>query len=85
MTMTDAAAAAAVARAAAEVREALWAVRRAARMQDEAASLVLLQGQEGWLGPAREEFDRRCEALRAQLMGEERELQQLALMLESAA
>lgn len=95
MTMTDAAAAAAQAAAAqavaqaaaragavAEAREAIWAVERAARLLDDAGGLAVLRGQEAWLGPAREGFDARGEALRGRLQGEVHELRMLALSIE---
>lgn len=89
MTMTDAAAAAAAGRAArahavAEAHEAIWAVHRAARLLDDAAGLAVLRGQEAWLGPARDAFDARGEALRSRLLAESGELRMLALSIEGA-
>lgn len=89
MTMTDAAAAAAQsaalrAAAALEAREAIWAVQRAAQKLEEASRLVVLRGQDAWLGPARDAFDARGEALRARLDVETHELRMLALAIEGA-
>ena len=89
MTMTDAAAAAALgaaarARAVAEAREAIAAAQRAARAFEDAAELVVLRGQDAWLGPAREAFDARCEALRVQLALQTHELRMLAGTIEGA-
>lgn len=86
MTMTDAAAAQAAARAHAVVaaHEAIWAVHRAARMLDDAAGLAVLRGQEAWLGPARDAFDARGAALRSRLISETSELHVLALAIEGA-
>lgn len=87
MTMTDATVAAmqAAARssAVAEAREAIQAVHRAARMVDDAAGLAVLRGQEAWLGPARDAFDARGEALRSRLVAETHELHILARAIES--
>lgn len=86
MTMTDAAAAQAAARAhaVAAAHEAIWAVHRAARMLDDAAGLAVLRGQEAWLGPARDAFDARGAALRSRLISETSELHVLALAIEGA-
>lgn len=88
MTMADAAAAAAQAaaraHAVAEAHEAIWAVHRAARLLDDAAGLAVLRGQEAWLGPARDAFDARGEALRSRLITETSELHLLALAIEGA-
>lgn len=84
MTMTDAAAAAMRAKAAGEARAAIAAVQRAGRLLDDAASLVVLRGQEAWLGPARDAFDARGLALRDRLASEEHELRVLALAIEGA-
>ncbi|WP_123696715.1 hypothetical protein [Agrococcus jenensis] len=84
MTMTDAAAAAAHAKAVAQARAVEAAVRRAALLLDEAAGLVLLRGQDAWLGPARAAFDARCLALHDRLAEEELELRMLALAIEGA-
>lgn len=84
MTMTDAAAAAMRAKAAGEARAAVAAVQRAGRLLDDAASLVVLRGQEAWLGPARDAFDARGLALRDRLSAEEHELRVLALAIEGA-
>lgn len=80
----QAADAAARASAVAEAHEAIWAVHRAARMLDDAAGLVVLRGQEAWLGPARDAFDARGEALRARLIAETGALRTLALAIEGA-
>ncbi len=85
MTMTDAAAAAAGAKAAAQAHAVAAAVRRAARLLDDADALVLLRGQDGWLGPARDAFDARGLALHDRLAAEEHELRMLALAIEGAA
>lgn len=87
MTMTDAAVAAAQAAAAravarAEAQEAIWAAQRATARLEDAGQLVVLHGQEAWLGPAREGFDERCRDLRAQLLSEAHELRMLALAIE---
>ena len=84
MTMTDAAAAAARAKAVEQAEAVEAAVRRAARLLDEAAALVLLRGQDGWLGPAREAFDARGLALHGRLAEEEHELRLLALAVEGS-
>ncbi|WAC66969.1 hypothetical protein OVA14_04175 [Agrococcus sp. SL85] len=80
--MTEAQAAIVAARAAAaeEARLAELAVRRAIGLAREARELVGLQGDEGWLGPARTAFDGTCERERHALDGEEQEL----LLLGSA-
>jgi len=82
--MTDAVAAAARAKAVAQARAMEAAVSRAALLLDEAAGLVLLRGQDAWLGPAREAFDARCLALHDRLAEEERELRVLALAIEGS-
>lgn len=84
MTMADAAAAAARAKAVEEAQAVEAAVRRAARLLDEAAALVLLHGQDGWLGPARAAFDARGLALHERIAAEEHELRLLALAIEGA-
>jgi hypothetical protein len=84
MTMTDPAAAAAAAQAVQEARAVAAAARRAARLLDEAAALVLLRGQDRWLGPARDAFDARCLALHDRLAAEEHELRVLALAIEGS-
>lgn len=84
MSATDADAAAARAKAAAQARAVEGAVGRAALLVDEAASLVLLRGQDAWLGPARRAFDARCLALQGRLAAEEHELRLLALAIEGA-
>lgn len=83
MTMTDAAAAAR-SKAVAQTEAVESAVRRAALLLDQAAALVELRGQDGWLGPARDAFDARGLALRGRLVDEERELRLLALALEGS-
>ena len=87
MTTTDPAAAAQAAsraHAVAQAHDAIWAVHRAARMLDDAAGLAVLRGQEAWLGPARDAFDARGEALRSRLIAETGELHVLALAIEGA-
>lgn len=84
MTMTDAAAAAERAKAVAQALAVQGAVRRAVRLLDEAAALVVLRGQEAWLGPARDAFDARCLALHDRLAAEEHELRLLALAIEGS-
>lgn len=84
MTMTDAAAAAARAAAVEQARAVEAAVRRAARLLDEAAALVVLRGQDGWLGPARDAFDARGLALHDRLAAEAHELRLLALAIEGS-
>ncbi|WP_072314781.1 hypothetical protein [Agrococcus sp. Marseille-P2731] len=84
MTMTDAVAAAARASAAAEAHVAIAAVERAARALGDAGSLAVLRGQEAWLGPARDAFDARGMALRAQLLDESTALQLLASSIRGA-
>lgn len=83
MTMTDAAAAER-AKAVAQARAAETAVLRSARLVDEAAALVVLRGQEGWLGPARDAFDARGLRLRDRLAAEEHDLRLLALAIEGS-
>ncbi|WP_413317487.1 hypothetical protein AA0Z99_11485 [Agrococcus sp. 1P02AA] len=84
MTVTDAVVAAARASAAAEAHEAIGAVERAARALEDAAALAVLRGQEAWLGPAREAFDARGQALRARLLDESTALQLLASSIRGA-
>lgn len=84
MTMTDAAASAARAKADGEARAAIAAAQRAGALLDEAAALVVLRGQEGWLGPARDAFDARGRALRDRLAEEEFQLRMLVHAIEGA-
>lgn len=83
MTMTDAAAAER-AKAVAQADAAEAAVLRAARLVDQAAALVVLRGQDGWLGPARDAFDARGLRLHDRAAGEERELRLLALAIRGS-
>lgn len=83
MTMTDAAAAER-AKAVAQARTVEAAVLRAARLLDEAAALVLLRGQDDWLGPARDAFDARGLRLHDRLVAEEHELRLLALAIQGS-
>lgn len=84
MTMTDADAAAQRAKAVAQAEAVEDAVRRAAFMLDQAAALVVLRGQDGWLGPARDAFDARCLALHDRLVAEEHALRVLALGIDGS-
>lgn len=81
MTTTDAASAAARAKAVEEAEAAEAAVRRAARLLEDAAGLVVLRGQDGWLGPARAAFDARALAVHDRLAAEAHELRMLALAI----
>ncbi|MGM1029243.1 MAG: hypothetical protein ACQEWM_05140 [Actinomycetota bacterium] len=81
--MTDAAAAER-AKAVAQAQSVETAVLRAARLLDEAAGVVLLRGQEGWLGPARDAFDARGLRLHDRLAAEEHGLRLLALAIEGS-
>jgi len=83
MAMTDAAAAER-AKAVAQAHAVEAAVLRAARLLDEAAALVLLRGQDGWLGPAREAFDARGLRLHDRLVAEEHDLRLLALAIRGS-
>ncbi|GAA1423366.1 hypothetical protein [Agrococcus citreus] len=83
MTMTDAAAAER-AKAVAQADAAEAAVLRAARLVDQAAALVVLRGQDGWLGPARDAFDARGLRLHDRLAGEEHDLRLLALAIRGS-
>ncbi len=82
--MTGADAEAARVKAVAQAQAVESAVDRAALLLDEAASLVVLRGQDAWLGPARQAFDTRCLALHVRLSTEEHELRMLALAIAGA-
>ncbi|WP_306233484.1 hypothetical protein [Agrococcus beijingensis] len=58
-------------------RAARSAVRRASYALDDATALVRLEGLDGWLGPARDAYDARVEALRGRLLREQHELRVL--------
>lgn len=83
MTMTDAAAAER-AKAVAQADAVEAAVLRAARCLDQAAALVPLRGQDGWLGPARDAFDARGLRLHERMVSEEHDLRLLALAIAGA-
>ncbi|SFS10704.1 hypothetical protein SAMN04487783_1449 [Agrococcus baldri] len=70
--------------AVAEAHDAIRAVQRAVRALEDAAELVVLRGQEGWLGPARDAFDARGERARSRVLAEVDQLRLLALAIEGA-
>jgi hypothetical protein len=83
MTMSDAAAAER-AKAIAQAHAVESGVLRAARFLDQAAALVVLRGQDGWLGPAREAFDARGLRVHDRMVAEEHDLRLLALAIRGS-